>query len=167
MPSDATSSAVGVVSLIFNALPPDNPANGKYGLDMQAASAFLSAFAVVSATGLISYRLLKARREVSGVLHREDSGIYTKVVATMIESAVPLAVFGVLVAASNFLHGTPGRVAFTVITGYIWEVLAVCSVAVMASVQRMIGANRSVDAFPTANHLSSQHWARMGGCAWQ
>ncbi|KAH6913034.1 hypothetical protein BKA70DRAFT_711205 [Coprinopsis sp. MPI-PUGE-AT-0042] len=45
----------------------------------------------------------------------------------MIESALPLAVFGILVAASNFLHGTPGRVGFTVITGYIWEVLAMLS----------------------------------------
>lgn len=107
-------------------MPPDTLANSRYGLDMQAASAFLSAFGILSATGLISYRLLKARREVSNVLHREDSGIYTKVVATMIESALPLAVFGILVAASNFLHGTPGRVGFTVITGYIWEVLVVC-----------------------------------------
>ncbi|KAH6908998.1 hypothetical protein BKA70DRAFT_1426146 [Coprinopsis sp. MPI-PUGE-AT-0042] len=77
---EVLACVVGVVSLVFNALPPDTLANSKYGLDIQAASAFLSAFGILSATGLISYRLLQARREASNVLLREDSSIYTKVV---------------------------------------------------------------------------------------
>jgi hypothetical protein len=50
-------------------------------------------------TSLISFHLLTARRRLSKVLPGKDLDLYTGVVAILIESALPLSVFGVVYAA--------------------------------------------------------------------
>ncbi|RXW17397.1 hypothetical protein EST38_g8450 [Candolleomyces aberdarensis] len=54
-------------------------------------------------TGLISFRLLRARRSLSKLLPSADMHLYTGVVAILIESALPLSLFGILAAVMQQL----------------------------------------------------------------
>jgi hypothetical protein len=65
---------------------------------LAAASTLLTVTTNITVTGLIAFRLLRARRTLSKVLPSADLRLYTGVVAVLIESALPLSFFGVLAA---------------------------------------------------------------------
>jgi hypothetical protein len=64
----------------------------------ELARVFLTVLTNIMVTSLISFHLLTARRRLSEVLGK-DLDLYTGVVAILIESALPLSVFGVVYAA--------------------------------------------------------------------
>ena len=52
----------------------------------------------VIVTSMISFHLIRARRGLSKVLPSRDLKLYTGVVALLLESALPLAIFGIMYA---------------------------------------------------------------------
>ncbi|RXW13158.1 hypothetical protein EST38_g12693, partial [Candolleomyces aberdarensis] len=52
----------------------------------------------VMVTSMISFHLIRARRSLSKVLPSRDLKLYTGVVALLLESALPLSIFGVIYA---------------------------------------------------------------------
>lgn len=63
-----------------------------------AASTLLTVTTNIIVTGLIAFRLLRARRTLAKVLPSADLRLYTGVVAVLIESALPLSLFGIIAA---------------------------------------------------------------------
>ena len=63
-----------------------------------AASTLLTVSTNIIVTSLIAFRLLRARRSLAKVLPSADLRLYTGVVAILIESALPLTVFGIIAA---------------------------------------------------------------------
>ncbi|KAJ2926506.1 hypothetical protein H1R20_g10600, partial [Candolleomyces eurysporus] len=73
-------------------------------------------------TTLITIHLLRARRALAKLLPSADVRVYTGVIAILIESAAPPAVFGIATAIVNVLwyvtqHQSPG----TVVCAYVFE----------------------------------------------
>jgi hypothetical protein len=68
---------------------------------------------------MISIYLIRARRSLSGVLPSRDLQLYTGVVAILVETALPLSLFGLLFAATliytpkQTMHGLEVRLALT------------------------------------------------------
>ncbi|RXW21397.1 hypothetical protein EST38_g4457 [Candolleomyces aberdarensis] len=62
------------------------------------ASTLLTVSTNIIVTTLITIRLLRARRTLAKLLPSADVRVYTGVVAILIESAAPLAIFGVITA---------------------------------------------------------------------
>ncbi|TFK20535.1 hypothetical protein FA15DRAFT_646893 [Coprinopsis marcescibilis] len=60
----------------------------------------------VTLTSLISFRLIKARKQLSKVLPSNGLRVYHEVTTTLIESALPLAVFGVAYVATIIPFGS-------------------------------------------------------------
>ncbi|KAJ2936318.1 hypothetical protein H1R20_g779, partial [Candolleomyces eurysporus] len=73
------------------------------------ASTALTVTTTVIITSLISFRLLRARRSLSKLLPSADMHLYTGVVAILIESALPLSVFGILAAVMQQLGDSVAR----------------------------------------------------------
>jgi hypothetical protein len=63
-----------------------------------SASTFLTVSTNIFVTSLITFRLLRARRALAKVLPSADMGVYTGVIALLVESAAPLTIFGVIAA---------------------------------------------------------------------
>jgi hypothetical protein len=63
-----------------------------------AACTFLTVSTNIVVTSLITFRLLRARRALAKVLPSADMGVYTGVIAILVESAAPVAVFGIVTA---------------------------------------------------------------------
>lgn len=61
-----------------------------------AASTFLTVSTNILVTGLITFRLLRARQDLSKLLPSADARLYTGVISILIESAAPLTVFGII-----------------------------------------------------------------------
>jgi hypothetical protein len=71
------------------------------------ASTFLTVSTSVIVTGLITFRLLRARRDLVKVLPSADVRVYTGVIAILIEPAAPLTIFGIIAAILQQLGGSP------------------------------------------------------------
>jgi hypothetical protein len=71
-----------------------------------AASTFLTVATNIVVTSLITFRLLRARRALVNVLPAADVQVYTGVIAILIESAAPLAIFGIVSAVFQELSGS-------------------------------------------------------------
>ena len=65
---------------------------------VSSASSLLTVSTNVIVTGLITFHLLRARRTLSKLLPSKDMTLYTGIVAILIESAVPVTIFGVVQA---------------------------------------------------------------------
>ncbi|RXW20457.1 hypothetical protein EST38_g5391 [Candolleomyces aberdarensis] len=63
------------------------------------ASTLLIVSTNIIVTALIVFRLLRARQNLTKLLPSADVGVYTGVIAMLIESAAPPAIFGIIVAA--------------------------------------------------------------------
>jgi hypothetical protein len=74
----------------------------------ESARTFLTASTNVMVTTLISGYLIRARRNLSQLLPSRDMSLYTGVVAILIESALPLSVFGVIYAGIGVVPDLPG-----------------------------------------------------------
>ncbi|RXW13101.1 hypothetical protein EST38_g12750 [Candolleomyces aberdarensis] len=61
-----------------------------------AAVTILTVSTNVMVTSMISFHLIRARRGLSKVLPSRDLKLYTGVVALLLESALPLAIFGIM-----------------------------------------------------------------------
>ncbi|KAJ2912979.1 hypothetical protein MD484_g7440, partial [Candolleomyces efflorescens] len=72
----------------------------------EAARQLLTVSTNILVTALISFYLLRARSTLSMVFSSKDLQLYTGVVAILIESALPLSVFGIITAAMG-LSGVP------------------------------------------------------------
>ncbi|TFK22032.1 hypothetical protein FA15DRAFT_623113 [Coprinopsis marcescibilis] len=70
---------------------------GPYGTTLKAYL-FLSVSVNCMATALISFRLLRIRRQLSQVLSKQDLRIYLGIIAILVESALPLSVAGIAFA---------------------------------------------------------------------
>lgn len=64
----------------------------------ETAATFLIVSTNLIVTGMISIYLISARRSLAKVLPSRDLQLYTGVVAVLVESALPLAVFGIIFA---------------------------------------------------------------------
>ncbi|RXW12434.1 hypothetical protein EST38_g13418 [Candolleomyces aberdarensis] len=73
------------------------------------AATALTVTTTVIITSLISFRLLRARRTFSKLLPSSDTHLYTGIVAILIESALPLSVFGILAAIMQQLGDSKAR----------------------------------------------------------
>ena len=67
-------------------------------MQFSAASAFLTVATNIFVTSLISFRLVRARRNLQKSLPGRDMQVYTGDIVVLVESAAPLAVFGLVVA---------------------------------------------------------------------
>jgi hypothetical protein len=65
---------------------------------VSSASSLLTVSTNIVVTSLITFHLLRARRSLSKLLPSKDMGLYTGIVAILIESAVPVTVFGIIQA---------------------------------------------------------------------
>jgi hypothetical protein len=65
----------------------------------ETARTFLNVFTNIMVTGLISFYIFYARRFLAQVLPAKDMQVYTGVLAILVESALPLSVFGIIYAA--------------------------------------------------------------------
>ncbi|KAJ2936630.1 hypothetical protein H1R20_g455, partial [Candolleomyces eurysporus] len=74
----------------------------------EAARQLLTVSTNILVTVLISFYLLRARSTLSMVFASKDLKLYTGVVAILIESALPLSVFGIICAAMG-LAGVPEK----------------------------------------------------------
>lgn len=97
------SVVVGLATFSFYAA--DDKARIPVG--MASAWIYLNVFTNVMVTFLVSYPLLKARRNLLQILSKKDLDMYTGIVAMLIESALPLSVFGTVFA--GLLVSTPKR----------------------------------------------------------
>jgi hypothetical protein len=67
----------------------------KYGI----ANAMMTVSTNVTVTALITFHVLRAHRALAKVLPLDNLRLYTGVVAILIESALPLSIFGIVTAA--------------------------------------------------------------------
>ncbi|KAJ2923940.1 hypothetical protein H1R20_g13145, partial [Candolleomyces eurysporus] len=74
---------------------PDVP---KDTIGYASAATILTVVTNVIVTSMISVHLIRARRGLSKVLPSRDLKLYTGVVALLLESALPLAIFGIMYA---------------------------------------------------------------------
>ena len=120
LPLTTSLSAFGVyqvqsIALPFAACTNFNPQNlglflkancrpGGAGFSEVAASSYLTVSTNIIVTAFITFRLTRARRIFGELLpSAADLRIYTGVIATLVESAAPLAVFGVAAAITQQL----------------------------------------------------------------
>lgn len=86
---------------------------------LSGAATFLTVITNIIVTILITSRLLRARQKFSKLLPSSDGKqVYTGMIAIIIESAAPLTIFGIIVAALResgipLLDASPGFVACT------------------------------------------------------
>ncbi|KAJ2915205.1 hypothetical protein MD484_g5199, partial [Candolleomyces efflorescens] len=73
-----------------------------------AASTFLTVSTNIIVTSLITFRLVRARRALVKILPAADVHVYTGVIAILVESAAPLAIFGIIAAIFQELSGSAG-----------------------------------------------------------
>jgi hypothetical protein len=73
------------------------------GFSEVAASTYLTVSTNIIVTSFITFRLLRARRTLGEVLPSADMRVYTGVIAILVESAAPLAVFGIIAAITQQL----------------------------------------------------------------
>ncbi|KAJ2936544.1 hypothetical protein H1R20_g548, partial [Candolleomyces eurysporus] len=73
----------------------------------ESARTFLTASTNVMVTALISGYLIHARRNLSQLLPSNDMRLYTGVVAILIESALPLSIFGIIYASIGVVAELP------------------------------------------------------------
>ncbi|KAF8874698.1 hypothetical protein CPB84DRAFT_1797216 [Gymnopilus junonius] len=109
-----TSSALGIVSVIESALPKHfllSGAVGKFGVPWISISVSFN----VVVTAIISSRLMYAHRQLKNVTLVTHNRRYAGVTAIMVESALPLAVAGILFAV---FYGKNSRAAIAF--GNIW-----------------------------------------------
>lgn len=71
--------------------------------EISSAFTFIALGVNVMVTALISFRLLRARKAMAGVLPRQHLRVYERVVTILIESALPPTVFGIGYAVSLLL----------------------------------------------------------------
>lgn len=76
---------------------------------LAAASVFLTVSTNIVVTSLITFRLLRARRTLAKALPSADMRPYTSVIAILVESAVPLTIFGIIAAILQNLTARFGR----------------------------------------------------------
>jgi Ca2+/Na+ antiporter len=80
-------------------------AGQRYGVEdtlkFKAASTFLTVATNLMVTGSILFFLISERLRLSRVFTSKQLGLYTVVVSMLIESALPLAVFGIMYAAAG------------------------------------------------------------------
>lgn len=76
---------------------------------INAASTFLIVSTNIVVTSLITFQLLRARRALANVLPSADMRVFTSVIAILVESATPLAVFGITATIlQQFTMQSPG-----------------------------------------------------------
>lgn len=84
---------------------------------IDAATIFLTVFTNIILTGIICWRLLRGHRQLSDSMPMAKHGLYTGAVSVLVESAAPVALFGLgygIVTAIR--HYMDAGYAFTVFT---------------------------------------------------
>ncbi|KAJ2923528.1 hypothetical protein H1R20_g13566, partial [Candolleomyces eurysporus] len=119
----------------------------------ETAYIFLVVSTNVLVTFLIVFHLLRARRTLSKLLPSKDMRLYTGVVAILIESALPLSIFGIIAAAlvvgtsfntQQFSEG--GTVCYNLFTGLFYTF---CTLSPHMIIFR-VTTGRSFIKFPSA-----------------
>ncbi|KAH6907481.1 hypothetical protein BKA70DRAFT_1283124 [Coprinopsis sp. MPI-PUGE-AT-0042] len=112
--------ALCIVSGVFLHLRNKTPATQLAYVQTLQAWIFLSVAVNCMVTGLISWRLFRIRKDLAGILSREDLRIYLGVVAILVESALPLALSGIVFAAFSGVSSTPRNRAGRNIALLLW-----------------------------------------------
>ncbi|KAJ2913705.1 hypothetical protein MD484_g6709, partial [Candolleomyces efflorescens] len=108
VPAAASLSGI-VLFFVTNVFLRLNLSTAGLGWRLYSASASLLAASNILLTGLIAFRLIQERRTLSGLLPSADTGPYTAVITLLIESALPLSIFGISLS--------PHMIIFRVTTG--------------------------------------------------
>ncbi|KAJ2913769.1 hypothetical protein MD484_g6656, partial [Candolleomyces efflorescens] len=112
------------------------------------AATFLTVSTNIIVTGLITFRLLHARKTLAALLPSSDVRLYTGVIAILIESATPLTICGIIQATLKRL--TLRTLPFVVGT-YLFDFLfySFCSLSPHMIIFR-VTTGRSFTKFPTS-----------------
>ncbi|KAK7027979.1 hypothetical protein VNI00_015065 [Paramarasmius palmivorus] len=101
------STALSIVSLVHSALPGAD-FFGRNSVDFAIPWIALTCGLNILLTGLITCRILGARRELNRITNSQElSQVYTGVIAILVESALPFSILGIVLAA---LLGAGNRV---------------------------------------------------------
>ncbi|KAJ2913704.1 hypothetical protein MD484_g6717, partial [Candolleomyces efflorescens] len=118
-----------------------------------AASAFLTVSTNILVTSFITFRLLRARQTLQRILPSADVQFYTGVIAIMIESALPLTVFGIIAAILVQLDSSPPpKSPKYYVFDYLFQCLfyAFCGLSPHMIIFR-VTTGRSFTKFPSSN----------------
>lgn len=85
---------------------------------------FLSVAVNCMATALISFKLLRMRREIAKTMPSQDGRLYLGVVALLVESALPLSVSGIAFACFTHVFTLGGRIS-NIIFSFLWTSFSV------------------------------------------
>ena len=88
-------SVLAIFTIVETALPDRSVLNGGNPVHLAVAWISLSVSLNIIVTLMICFRLLRARALTLGALSPEMSGMYTSIVAVLIESAAPFSVIGI------------------------------------------------------------------------
>ena len=86
---------LAIFTIVETALPDRSVLNGGNPVHLAVAWISLSVSLNIIVTLMICFRLLRARALTLGALSPEMSGMYTSIVAVLIESAAPFSVIGI------------------------------------------------------------------------
>ncbi|RXW23251.1 hypothetical protein EST38_g2605 [Candolleomyces aberdarensis] len=96
-----TALVISVFALVFEV-------DASRTVKFESARTLLTVSTNILATGLISFYLLRARYRLSYIFPSKELQLYTGVVAILIESALPLSVFGIIYGAMALTgHSVP------------------------------------------------------------
>ncbi|KAJ2913699.1 hypothetical protein MD484_g6710, partial [Candolleomyces efflorescens] len=98
VPAAASLSGI-VLFFVANVFIRFDISNAALRARLSSASTSLIVASNVLLTGLIAFRLIQARRTLAELLPSADTGPYTAVITLLIESALPLSMFGIVTAA--------------------------------------------------------------------
>ncbi|KAJ2917981.1 hypothetical protein MD484_g2449, partial [Candolleomyces efflorescens] len=114
LPALATMAGLGL--FIASAVLADNLISYR----VAAASTLLTVSTNIIVTSLITFHLLRARRNLGKVLPSADMRVYTGVIAILVESAAPLTILGIIAAILQQLNtGTARSPGFYVTPRYL------------------------------------------------
>ncbi|KAJ7261160.1 hypothetical protein C8J57DRAFT_1337236 [Mycena rebaudengoi] len=163
--------AMGIMTIVQGAVPGSNFFRGKV-VNFGVPWATLSVALNVTITGLISYRILRARSMLKRL--QEGSGslnVYVSVAAVLIESALPFSILGIIFAvtfgknldqAPGFLFAwatfatlSPQFIIFRVATGRAW------TQEVASNMETSHDTNTLAFSHPGTNKETSIHMSTM------
>ncbi|KAJ2924158.1 hypothetical protein H1R20_g12937, partial [Candolleomyces eurysporus] len=118
--------------------------------EISSASSLLTVSTNVVVTSLITFHLLRARRTLSKLLPSKDMRLYTGIVAILIESALPVTIFGIIQAA---LAHTSNRSEVEVVCLSVFDGLfsAFCALSPHMIIFR-VTTGRSFTRFPSVKN---------------
>jgi hypothetical protein len=152
-----------IPKIVINLLAIFAPSNR--GRQYVSAYTLLTVITNLIATGVIVFQLLRARRALSDQLSSKDIQLYTGAVAILIESALPLSIFGVVTGAmmlaldARTQRPSPSLLTcYNTFSGLFFAFCVSLDLQISVSLQRMLVDVPSLDTLTPHDHLPHYHW---------